>query len=60
MNDRWLSLNEIGEYLGVKRDTIFKSIKERQMPAVKIGRAWKFKISEVDTWVKSGMAAEIN
>jgi hypothetical protein len=28
------------------------------MPASKVGRLWKFKISEVDAWVKAGNAAE--
>ncbi|WP_262501608.1 MerR family transcriptional regulator [Propionispora hippei] len=29
------------------------------MPAHKIGRQWKFKISEVDEWIKSGKSALI-
>lgn len=58
MNDKWLSVDEIGEYLGVKRDTIYKWISEKRMPAHKIGRLWKFKISQVDAWVESGSAAE--
>jgi len=28
------------------------------MPAHKVGRNWKFKVSEVDDWIKSGQAAE--
>ena len=28
------------------------------MPAYKMGRLWKFKISEVDAWVQSGEAAD--
>lgn len=58
MNDKWLSVDEIGEYLGVKRDTIYKWISEKSMPAHKIGRLWKFKISQVDTWVEAGSAIE--
>ncbi|HAT1781750.1 TPA: helix-turn-helix domain-containing protein [Legionella pneumophila] len=58
MNDRWLSVDEIGEYLGVKRDTVYKWINERGMPASKIGRLWKFKINEVDTWIKKGSKQE--
>ena len=58
MEDRWLSMDEIGEYLGVKRDTISKWIKDKNMPAVKIGRSWKFKKDEVDEWVRNGYAAE--
>jgi len=28
------------------------------MPAHKVGRLWKFKISEVDEWIRSGSAAD--
>ena len=31
---------------------------KRNMPAYKMGRLWKFKISEVDAWVQSGAAAD--
>lgn len=56
MNDRWLSVDDIGAYLGVKRDTIYKWISERSMPAHKVGRLWKFKKEEVDEWVRKGGA----
>ena len=58
MEDRWLSVDEIGTYLGVKRDTVYKWISERDMPAHKIGRLWKFKKDEVDSWVKADGAAD--
>jgi len=58
MEDRWLSVDEIGQYLGVKRDTVYKWIGERSMPAHKIGRLWKFKKDEVDQWVRAGHANE--
>lgn len=54
MTDRWLSVDEISDHLGVKRDTVYKWISERQMPGHKIGRLWKFKQAEVDEWVVSG------
>ena len=54
VEDRWLSVDEIAEYLGVQRDTIYKWISDRQMPGHKIGRLWKFKKDEVDKWVKVG------
>lgn len=58
MEDRWLSVDEIGDYLGIKRDTVYKWISEKGMPAHKIGRLWKFKKDEVDEWVRTGGAAE--
>lgn len=60
MEDRWLSVDEIGKYLGIKRDTVYKWISEKGMPAHRIGRLWKFKVDEVDGWVRSGTASEAN
>ena len=58
MEDRWLSVDEVAEYVGVKRDTIYKWIERKGMPAHKAGRLWKFKVSEVDEWVRAGKARE--
>jgi len=56
MEDRWLSVDEIAAYLGIKRDTVYKWIGEKQMPAHRMGRLWKFRKEELDEWVKSGGA----
>ncbi len=56
MEDRWLSVDEIGAYLGIKRDTVYKWISGKQMPAHRMGRLWKFRKEEVDNWVKTGGA----
>ena len=53
MNDRYLSVAEICTYLGIKRDTVYKWIDKKELPAHRAGKFWKFKISEVDEWVKS-------
>ncbi len=52
--ERWYSMKEISEYLGITRDTALSWIEKRGMPGVKVGRTWKFKISEVDDWMRSG------
>ena len=44
------------QHLGVSKDTIRIWIKKKEMPAYKIGKQWRFKISEVDQWVKRGDA----
>lgn len=56
--DRWLSIAEISEHLGVSSDTVYKWIEKHSMPAHRMGRLWKFKKDEVDEWVKAGGAAE--
>ena len=54
MEDRWLSVEEIAAHLGVKRDTVYKWIDRKRLPAHKVGRLWKFRRGEVDNWVTSG------
>jgi excisionase family DNA binding protein len=58
--DRWLSVDEIAAYLGVKRYTVYKWIERKQMPAHKVGSLWKFRMEEVDEWVRSSHAGNAN
>ena len=58
IEDRYYSMPEIMKYLGISRDTALRCIATKQMPTHKIGKNWKFKLSEIDEWVNSGMAEE--
>ena len=56
-NDKWISIEEAEEYLGVKPATIRDWIRKgKDIPAKKIGKQWKFKRLELDQWVQSGKA----
>ena len=55
--DNWIGIEEAANYLGVTKETIRNWIKKTDIPAHKIGKLWKFKASELDTWVKSGKSA---
>jgi len=52
-DDRWFSVEEIAEHLGVTRDSVYRWIEKRGLPAHKLGKLWKFKKDEVDAWVRS-------
>jgi excisionase family DNA binding protein len=52
----WTSVDDIARHLGVAKDSIYRWIERRSLPAHRIGRLWKFKISEVDEWVRGGGA----
>lgn len=56
--ENWSTLKEVQAYLGIGRETVLQWIAKRNMPAYKVGRLWKFKISEIDEWVRSGGANE--
>ena len=58
--DSWIGINEAAEYLGVTKETIRNWIKKQNgIPTQKIGKLWKFKRSELDSWVKSGKSADV-
>ena len=56
MSEPWLSADDIAVHLGVTKDTVYAWIAEKDMPAHKVGRLWKFQATEVDEWVRSGRA----
>jgi excisionase family DNA binding protein len=56
MTDRWMSVDEIAEYLGVSKDTVYSWVNDKGMPGYKVGRFWKFKRDDVDAWVRAGGA----
>jgi excisionase family DNA binding protein len=58
MTEPWVSVEEVAKHLGIARDTVYRWIERREMPAHRVGRLWKFKLDEVDEWVRSGGAAE--
>ena len=60
LEDRWLSVEEIAEYLGIKRDTVYKWINRKNMPAHKVGRLWKFRKDEVDEWIRQDSTGQQN
>lgn len=59
-NEKWSSIEEIASHLQVHKDTIRLWIKKGEIPAHKLGRLWRFKITEIDEWVRSGKSANIN
>ena len=52
------AFEEISKHLGVSKDTIRGWIKKETIPYYKVGRQYKFKISEVDAWIHSGESAD--
>lgn len=54
----WVSVENVAGHLGVAKDSVYRWIDARNLPAHRIGRLWKFKLSEVDEWVRAGGAQE--
>ena len=54
----WVTAIDVARHLGVVKDTVYRWRERKGLPAHKIGRLWKFQLSEVDEWVRAGGADE--
>jgi len=50
--DKWLTLEQITEYLQMSTSSIYKMAQVGKIPAYKVGRQWRFKKEEIDKWVE--------
>ena len=53
-----LTLEEVAQYLRLKPQTIYKWAQERRIPAVKLGKEWRFRKSVLDRWLDEQMLSE--
>lgn len=56
----WVAVDDVARHLGVSHDTVYRWIDGKGLPAHKLGRLWKFKLSEVDDWVRAGGAQDVD
>ena len=54
----WVSVEQIAGHLRGTRDSIYRWIDRKGLPAHRVGRLWKFQLSEIDEWVRKGSADE--
>ena len=52
MTDKWLTIEQIADYLQVSKEKIYKLCQRGKMPASKVGGQWRFDIKEIDAWVR--------
>ncbi len=57
MPEPWVSVEDVARHLGVAKDPAYRWIESRGLPAHKMGRVWKFRLTETDGWVEVGGAA---
>ncbi|MCM8613495.1 helix-turn-helix domain-containing protein [Accumulibacter sp.] len=50
----WIFVELVARHLDVTEDTVYRWRKHRELPAHRVGRQRKFKLSEVDDTVRAG------
>ncbi|MBN1869478.1 MAG: helix-turn-helix domain-containing protein [Candidatus Omnitrophica bacterium] len=52
MPDRELmTIEEVADYLRVKKRTVYEWVKNRKIPAIKTVGQWRFKKVQIDNWL---------
>lgn len=52
MNDRWLTVKEVAQYLQLSTDQIYRLAQQGKIPASKVGARWRFKKENIDQWMR--------
>ena len=57
-SDKWYNVEEVAKYLSITEDTARQWTRNGKLPAYKAGKRYKYKLSEIDEWVRSGRITE--
>ena len=47
-----LTVDELADYLGLKKQTIYNWLNKGKISGIKIGKVWRFDKDEIDAWLK--------
>lgn len=50
---RLMTINELAEYLGLQKQTIYNWLHQKKISGLKIGKVWRFDRKYIDGWVKN-------
>jgi excisionase family DNA binding protein len=50
--DKWLTIDELADYLKMGRTKLYRMAQEGVIPASKVGNQWRFDREEIDEWMK--------
>jgi len=53
-----MTIKEVADYLRLSKVTVYKMTRQGKIPALKIGKQWRYNKSEIDSWVKQKSNSE--
>ena len=51
-NEPWVRVREVAEHLGVSASWVHKAVQTDSIPARRVGRNVRFRLSEIDAWLE--------
>ena len=52
INKRLLSVEELAQYLNLRKQTIYNWLHNKKITGIKIGKVWRFEKEEIDKWLQ--------
>ena len=52
MVDEILKAEEVCEYLKIPRSSLYKLARDKEIPAFRVGKHWRFKKNKIEEWVE--------
>ena len=56
--EKLLSSNEVGEILGIHPKVVERMAKRGEVPALKVGKFWRYRASALDGWIDSRLRSQ--
>jgi len=60
VNKRLIDINELSQYIGLSKNTIYSWVSQRKIPFVKCGRLTRFDLKRIDSWIEENSSEIIN
>ena len=60
MERRYLNINELSDYVGIPKSTLYVWVCQKRLPYAKIGGHLRFDLQAIDGWIKTRSVAEFN
>ncbi len=57
-DERLMTVKGVAEYLQLKESTIYSWAQDGKIPAIKIGRTWRFRRADLDAWLERHLRGE--
>jgi excisionase family DNA binding protein len=55
-HDQFMTTEEVLEYLQVNLRTVDRLIRRRNIPAIRVGRQWRFRRGDIEAWLETQRA----
>lgn len=59
-DDEILTIKELASYLKIAEKTTYRFVSEGRIPGFKVGGSWRFRRSDIESWINSSAAKKID